>query len=98
MALAHFADRIIDGSNPLASQISRWCSVFSGFMPRGTLNVITLNDLVLNSAVDPSFLHNFFWLDGFESQLAVSSESTSITVPPLLEMTTAHIFPVGVPN
>src|ERR1700678_3651414 len=68
------------------------------FMPKGTLKAITLYDLTLNSAWDPSFSHSFFWFNKFESQLAAPSESPPLPVPPFLELTTARILPVGIPS
>src|SRR5271155_3960807 len=87
MALAHFAETTVVGSNPLASLISNWCSFSSGFIVSGTLNTIILQFLFQNSALAPSLSQSLPWFSMLDSQVAVSSVSASITVPPFLEFT-----------
>lgn len=98
IALAHFAEVIAVGSMLLASHISSRWLLSSGLMAMGTLKAIILNDLFRNSAFDPMTSHICLWLVIFESQVAASSLSASITVPPFLVLATERILPVVSPS
>ena len=92
--LAHFAAVMVELSRLFASQISsRWSESF-GFMASGTLKAMMLYDLFRNSAFDPILSHIFLWLSWFDSQVAVSSFSASMMMPPLLVLVTDRILPV----
>lgn len=98
IALAHFAEMIVDASMLLASQIScRWL-LSSGLMAKGTLKAMILKDLLRNSAFDPMVSHRRLWLALLESQFAALSLSASIIVPPFRELVTERILPVDRPS
>ena len=94
IAFTHFADVMVAGSRSLALQISERWSESSGFRTKEMLNAIILKDCVRNSVLEPILSQRLRWLVAIESQLAASSLSASITVPPPRALVIVRICPM----
>ena len=97
IALAHLVEVMVSWSSPLASHISGRWSVLSRSIERKTLKAMVLQVLALNSMLEPILSQSLCWLSVVEIQMAASSESISIRVPPFRVMAIVRILPVGSP-